>query len=376
MQDKKFYPVYEPLIGEKEAEYASKAVKSGWISSIGEYIEEFERRFADFIGTKYAVSVSNGTVGLHLALAALGIGPGDEVLVPDLTFVATANAVKYTGATPIFVDIDPKTWCMDPEDLKKKITPNSKAVIPVHLYGYPANMDEILNIAQKENLYVIEDCAEAHGAEISNRKVGSFGNCGVFSFYGNKIITTGEGGMITTNDEELFIRLKFLKDHGMSKEKRYWHPEIGFNYRMTNIQAAIGLAQMERKEYIIEKKRKIFNWYKNYLEEFGINVSYSLNPEDDEKTKSKNVFWMVSIVLWDFDETKRNKLIELLKVVGVDSRPFFYPISEFPMYHGKPVCKVSKHVSERGLNLPSSPILEENDVKAICKSFITAVQKI
>ncbi|MCS7232131.1 MAG: DegT/DnrJ/EryC1/StrS aminotransferase family protein, partial [Elusimicrobiota bacterium] len=192
----KFIPVYEPDITEKEIQYVKNAVESGWVSSLGFYITEFEKKFAEYLGVKYALTVSNGTVGLHLALVSLGVGEGDEVIVPDLTFVATANAVTYTGAKPIFADIDPETWCIDPEDMRKKITKRTKAIIPVHLYGHPADMDTINSIAMEYGLYVIEDAAEAHGAEYNGKKVGSLGTCGVFSFYGNKIITTGEGGMI------------------------------------------------------------------------------------------------------------------------------------------------------------------------------------
>jgi perosamine synthetase len=360
----KFIPVSEPTITGKEIEYVLKAVKSGWVSSLGDFITKFEEEFAKFVDTKYALTVTSGTAGLHLALVSCGIKEGDEVIVPDLTFIATANAVKYTGATPVFADIDKDTWCISPEDIRKKITSRTKAIIPVHLYGHPADMDPILEIAKEYGLYVIEDCAEAHGAEYKGKKVGSIGNCGVFSFYGNKIITTGEGGMITTNDGNLYERARYLRDHAMSKEKRYWHTEIGYNYRMTNIQAALGLAQLERVEEIIQKKREIFRWYQEGLKGLeGIRI----NPE---KEWAKNVFWMVCLVNEDFDEEKRDDFMKNLRERGIDTRPFFYPCSMMPMYR-KDVFEnpVSYEIYRKGVNLPSSYNLEREDITYICNEI-------
>jgi perosamine synthetase len=361
----KFIPVSEPTITEKEIEYVLQAVKSGWVSSLGEYINRFEDEFAKFIGTKYALTVANGTVGLHLALVSLGIKEGDEVIVPDLTFIATANAVKYTGATPVFADIDKETWCISVEDIERKITPRTKAVIPVHLYGHPADMDPIIEIARRYNLYIIEDCAEAHGAEYKGKKVGSIGHCGVFSFYGNKIITTGEGGMITTNDEKIYEKAKYLRDHAMSKEKRYWHTEIGYNYRMTNIQAALGLAQLERINEIIQKKREIFRWYQECLKDLK---GVKLNPE---KEWAKNVYWMVCLVNENFDEEKRDEFMKKLKEKGIDTRPFFYPCSMMPMYKKDEFVNcIAYEIYQKGINLPSGYNLKEEDVKWIAKVII------
>lgn len=261
----KFIPVAEPSITQKEINYVLAAVKSGWVSSLGTYITKFEQRFADYLGVKYVLTTSNGTAALHLALVSLGIKEGDEVIIPDLTFIATANAVAYTGAKLAVVDVEEETWCIDPESIKKTITERTKMIIPVHLYGHPANMDEIKKIVEKHGLYIVEDAAEAHGAEYKDRKVGSMGDVGCFSFYGNKIITTGEGGMITTNNGKVYEKAKLLRNHAMDKNKKYWHIEIGYNYRMTNIQAALGLAQFERIDKLIEKKRQIFNWYKEFL---------------------------------------------------------------------------------------------------------------
>jgi len=357
-----FIPVYEPTITEKEIEYVVQAVKSGWVSSLGEFISRFERRFAEFIGTKYALAVSSGTAALHLALVSLGIKEGDEVIVPDLTFIATANAVRYTGAKPVFADIDQEIWCISPEDIRMKITSKTKAIIPVHLYGHPADMDQILEIAKEYGLYVVEDCAEAHGAEYKGKKVGSIGDCGVFSFYGNKIVTTGEGGMITTNDEKLYERARHLRDHAMSKEKRYWHTEIGYNYRITNIQAALGLAQLERIDQIIQKKREIFKMYEDGLKDLeGI----SLNPE---KEWAKNVYWMICFVNWSFDEEKRDSFMRKLKDKGIDTRPFFYPCSVMPMYKRDGfVNPISYKIYKKGVNLPSGYNLTEEEVKYIIK---------
>ena len=252
-----FIPVSQPSIGDKEVTYVSEAVRSGWVSSLGRYIEDFEKQFAAYCGSRYALTTSNGTTGLHLALMAAGVKSGDEVIVPDLTFIATANAVAYIGAKPVLVDVDSETLCISTVAIERAITQRSRAIVPVHLYGHPADMDAINAIAKRHGLIVVEDAAEAHGAEYKGKRVGSFGLCGVFSFYGNKIITSGEGGMITTDNEVLYITAKRLRDHAMSPSRRYWHEEIGYNYRMTNMQAALGLAQLERIEEFLTKRRKI-----------------------------------------------------------------------------------------------------------------------
>lgn len=359
MNNTKFIPVYEPEINQEDVRCVFEAVNSGWVSSIGEYINLFEKLFADYVGVNYALTVSNGTTALHLALVSLGIKEGDEVIVPDLTFVATANAVVHAGATPVFADIDEETWCIDPADIRKKITSRTKAIIPVHLYGHPADMDSILNIANEYGLFVIEDSAEAHGAEYKGKKVGSIGTCGVFSFYGNKIITTGEGGIITTNDQSLYERAKFLRDHAMSREKRYWHTDIGYNYRMTNLQAALGVSQLKRISNIIDRKRQIFSWYKELLSDIE---GLKLNPE---KEWAKNVYWMVSVLFDEINEETRDNIMVKLREKGIDTRPFFYPMSCMPMYGGKCVNRIAKYISERGINLPSGPNLKRDDVEYI-----------
>lgn len=358
----KFIPISEPTITSKEEEYLAKAIKSKWVSSIGEYINKFEASFAKYINTKYALTVSNGTVGLHLALLSSEVSAGNEIIVPDLTFIATPNAVSYIGATPVFADIDPETLCIDPEDIKRKITSKTRAIIPVHLYGHPANMSEIMKISEDHDLIVVEDCAEAHGAEYKGKKVGGIGDCGVFSFYGNKIITTGEGGMITTNDDGIYEKAKRLRDHAMDNEKRYWHTEIGYNYRITNMQAALGLAQVERIDEIIEKKRQIYYWYAEGLK----NVSgLRLNQE---KNWAKNVYWLVCLISEGFDEKTRDRFMKKLRDKGIDTRPFFYPCSMMPMYQGtKTNNPNSYNIFSKGINLPSGYNLQKGDVDYIVK---------
>jgi perosamine synthetase len=255
-------PVYQPLLDGNEKKYVIDCLDSTWISSRGKYITEFEQQYARYLGVKHAASVSNGTVALHLALMALGIGPGDEVIVPTLTYIASVNAITYTGAVPIFADSERDYWQLDLKGIEKLITPHTRAIMAVHLYGAACDMPAIMEIAQKYNIFVIEDCAEAIGTKIGNQYVGSFGDIATFSFFGNKTITTGEGGMVITNDETLYNRCIHLKGQGLAKYRQYWHDIIGYNYRMTNICAAIGLAQLEKIESIILKKHQIAEWYK------------------------------------------------------------------------------------------------------------------
>ena len=250
-------PVFAPWLSENVRRYVLDCVDSGWISSLGKYVGRFERDFAAFCEARHGVATSNGTTALHLCLATLGIGPDDEVLVPSLTFVSTANVVRYTGATPVLVDADPRTWGMDAADARRKLTARTRAIIPVHLYGHPVDLDPLLALAAEHELDIVEDAAEAHGARYKGRRVGALGRLGAFSFYGNKIITTGEGGMVVTNDPALAERAAFLRDHAMDPRRRYYHPEIGFNYRMTNIQAAIGCAQLEQIDAILARRKAI-----------------------------------------------------------------------------------------------------------------------
>lgn len=355
-----FIPVYEPWLGEQEEVYVVDAVRSGWISSLGMYVTRFEQEFADFCGVAHGVSVCNGTAALHLALHALGIGPGDQVIVPALTFVASANAVAYTGAEPVFADVDPVTWCMDVADAARLITPRTRAIIPVHLYGHPADMDAVNELAAAHDLLVIEDAAEAHGAAIRGRRVGGLGTIGAFSFYANKTVTTGEGGMLTTDDEELAARCRLLRDHAMPPQRRYWHDEIGFNYRMTNLQAAVGVAQLERIHEFIARKRRIAAWYRAELEDVpGITLPV-------EAPGCTNIFWMFSILVDEPFPLNRDALILALREHGVDSRPFFHPMDVLPPYRSETPRPIALSLSQRGLNLPSSPRLSQEQVVYIC----------
>lgn len=347
-----FTPVAEPDLTGKEFEYLMDAFSSTWISSRGAYIDRFESEFSTFCGTKYGVATSNGTVAIHLALEALGIGNGDEVIIPDLTFAATINAVLHANATPVIVDVRESDWTIDPIEIRKAITGKTKAIIPVHVYGQACEMDEIMAIAKENNLKVIEDCAEAHGAEYKGKRVGSFGDINTFSFFANKIITTGEGGMCMTNNEELNAKMRRLRDHGMSPSKKYWHEEVGYNYRMTNLQAAIGCAQLERIEEILNLNKTTEKKYKEVLGE-GSGISWQTDFE--HKTK---VVWLVCGTI----ENERDLLIQKFREKGIDSRPFFYSLSEMPIYQEYSFsCEVSKEISRKGINLPVKLGLEYNE---------------
>lgn len=355
----RFIPVSEPLLSGKELDYVSDCIKSGWVSSLGHYIQDFESQFARFCGSEYGIAVSNGTAALHLALVSLGIGPRDEVILPSLTFIATANAVRYTGASPVFADSEKETWNIDPQDISRRITRRTRAIIPVHIYGHPVDMDPIVALAEKHHLYIIEDAAEAHGARYKGRRVGSIGNVGTFSFYGNKIITTGEGGLLTTSDGDLDERARCLRDHAMSPEKRYWHPEVGYNYRMTNIQAALGVAQMERVEEFIERKRWIARTYNHLLED----VPGIILPPEAEWAFS--VYWMYSILVTEKYPLTRDELMKMLRSKNIDSRPFFYPIHVQPPYQCAVSLPVAECLSQQGINLPSAVTLTEQDIDRI-----------
>lgn len=353
------YPVYKPRLSGNEKKYVLECLDSTWISSKGKFIKEFENKFAEYLGVKYAASVSNGTVALHVALLALGIGHGDEVIVPTFTYIASANAITYTGATPVFVDSDLSHWQMNANDVKKKINNKTKAIIAVHLYGHPCDIDELKKIAYENKLFLIEDTAEALGSEFEGKKVGTFGDVGTFSFFGNKTITTGEGGMVVTNNKDLFEKIVHIKGQGLAKNAEYWHDIIGYNYRMTNICAAIGLAQLENINDVINKKREIALWYKNELK------SLPLVFHDELNEKFFSTYWMIS-VLAENQET-RNKLRLHLSQNGIETRPAFNPVHLMPMYKKDNMhYPVAVELGKRGINLPSYPELNHNDIKFIC----------
>ena len=366
-------PVAEPFLGEIEKEYVVKALDSGYVSSQGCYVKEFEQAFANYIGTNYSISTCNGTAALHLALSALEVSGGDEVIIPSLTFVATASAVMYCGAKPVFVDIHPKYWCIDPGKIEDRITSKTKAIIPVHLYGNPCDMEAILGIANKYGIYINEDAAESHGALYNGKKVGGFGQVSCFSFYGNKIITTGEGGMCLTNDSGLAEEMRLLRDHGMDPNKKYWHSRIGFNYRMTNLQAALGVAQLTKIDQIIEKKRLIAGWYNKGLRHLQKKNLINLHPE---MPWASSVFWMYSILLLENAGLTRDQLIYYLRDHGIETRPFFYPITSLPPYkHHRDSSDHSQNIAARGLNLPSSPNITKADVEYIINTIDTCLHQ-
>jgi len=348
------FPVAIPNLGGNEFKYLTDAFLSTWISSTGSYIDKFEDAFSSYSDCEYGVTVSNGTVALHVALVALGIGKGDEVIIPDLTFAATINAVLHANATPVIVDVEDQSWCIDPDEIEKSITSKTKAIIPVHLYGQVCDMKSIMGLAKQYNLKVIEDCAEAHGAMFKDSKVGSFGDVGCFSFYGNKVITTGEGGMCVTNSAELNDKLRLLRDHGMSKTRRYYHNVVGYNYRMTNLQAAIGVAQLERIEEIHKNRFSYERLYRKVMSDFKFEFQQDLRNR-------KRITWLVCLLVGSNNE--RDILIEQLKDVGIDARPFFYLLSDMDIYkkYSHAVNSSAKKISSCGINLPTYESLKSLD---------------
>ena len=368
----KSIPISQPSITSLEREYITDVLQSGYVSSIGQYIDRFEEKFAEYCGTKYALTTSTGTAAIHLALASYGLNKTDEVIVPNITFISTANAVSYTGAKVVLVDVEPDSLCIDSLEVEKAITERTRAIIPVHLYGHPANMTEIDKLAQKYNLIVLEDAAQAHGAEVLGQKTGSLGNCGIFSFFGNKIITCGQGGMITTNDEEFYKKAKCLRGYAMSQDTKYWHLEIGYNYRMTNMQAALGLAQLERIDELIARKREIFSLYQeNLLGIPGLKLNFTAKW-------ALNVYWLVCLEIeGSYTERDRNNLIQALKLCGIDSRPYFYPISDMPIYADNATkTPVSHQIYKRGICLPSYFDLKNEDIVYICETLRSHLSKL
>lgn len=356
-----------PSISSKEIRYVTDAVKNGWNFHYRDYIDRFEKAFAKYIGVKYALTVSSGTAALHLAMLGCGITKGDEVIIPEITFVASANAVRYVGATPVFVDVEPDTWCIDPASVERAITKKTKAIMPVHIYGHPANMIAINRIAKKYKLKVIEDACPSIGAQVKGKKTGSMSDAAVFSFQGAKALVTGEGGMFLTNDKTIFEKAQYYGNHAKDHAKMFWHTDIGYMYRMTNLQAALGLAQLARVDEFIKKKRIIFSWYRNRLKDVpGIRLNY-------EAPWAKSLYWMSSVVLEEDARISRDILMAELKKRMIDTRPFFYPISMFPMYTKKFYAKrnpVSYWVGTHGINLPSGLMLTKTTVEYVADTLI------
>ncbi|HDI12971.1 MAG: aminotransferase DegT [Hadesarchaea archaeon] len=361
-------PVCEPKLGKKELKYVTDCIRTNWISSKGKYINEFEEKFSKYCGAKYGIATCNGTTALHLALASLGIKTGDEVLCPAFTMIATANAITYTGAKPVLVDSEPHTWNIDPAKIEEKITKRTKAIMVMHTYGHPCDMDEISEIAKNHDLYVIEDAAEAHGAEYKGKKVGALGDAGCFSFYANKILTTGEGGMVVTNDEKIAEMCRLLRDQAF-EPKRFLHRYIGFNYRMTNLQAAIGVAQMELIDKSVETRRRNARLYNSLLK--GVD-GISTPPE---ALWAKNVYWMYTVLIEDSFGMDRDKLMTYLKERGIETRSAFYPIHVQPVYakqYRGEKYPVAEKLSREGINLPSGNTLTKDQIKYITEAILSA----
>jgi perosamine synthetase len=350
-------PVYKPYFTGREKEYVNQCLDSTWISSKGEFINRFEKGFAEYIRSPYATSVCNGTVALHLALEAIGVGPGDEVIVPTMTYIASVNTIIQVGAKPVFVDSIEDTLQVDPVDVRKKLTQKTKAVMVVHLYGQACEMDELVSICRAHKLLLIEDCAEAFGTLYKGQHVGTFGDVATFSFFGNKTITTGEGGMVVMKDKAVFDRAYHLKTQGVSPTREYWHDAVAYNYRMTNICAAIGLAQLENVDAILAKKRQIAQWYKDGLKDLPLKTH-------DEQPDTVHSFWMCSIILDDAEV--RPALREHLKQAGIETRPLFYPAHTLPHCATAQSFPVADSLGARGINLPSYPDLSKSDVDSIC----------
>jgi len=357
-------PVYEPDLSGNERRYVLDCVESGWISSIGKYTSRFEQMLCDYTGIRHGAAVSNGTVALHLALHCLDIGPGDEVIVPTFTYIASVNTIAQTGATPIFVDSRPEDWLIDVDDVRRKITPRTKAIMAVHLYGSVCDMPALVSLARERNLRIVEDCAEALGSTLHGTHVGAFGDVGTFSFFGNKTVTTGEGGMVVARDEAIAARMRKVKGQGQSLERRYWHDELGFNYRMTNICAAIGVAQMERIEQILARKREIASIYRS---ELGNSAVEFQRPIDGVVSSD----WLVSLLLPQ--GTTRDGVLLRLGEKGVDSRPAFYCAHEMPMYRNGGSHPVAENIARRGISLPSYPALTDEQVRSISQMLLAAI---
>ena len=364
-------PVAGPWITDKEVRYVADAARNAWYDKAGVYHQRFEQAFADYLGVRHAVSLPSCTSAIHLALRALGVGPGDEVIVPDVTWIASAAPVTYVGATTVFADIDPRTWCLAVDSFERCITPRTKAVIPVGLYGSVPDWPALRRIAGERGIAVIEDAAEAIGSEFRGCKAGSFGDVGVFSFHGSKTLTTGEGGMLVTDRDELLTRVLTLRDHGRpSGDKLFFNTEVAYKYKMSSLQAALGLAQLERVEELVARKRELFAWYCEELD--GVS-GVALNAEP---AGTLNSYWMITVVWSERFALSKEQAMERLGAAGVDSRPFFYPLSSLPAYAKSPQAEAARarntasySVSPRALNLPSALSLTREQVRRACAEF-------
>jgi perosamine synthetase len=367
-------PVNEPCLGKREEELVLEALRSGWISSVGKFIEDFEQGWAHYCGRRHGIGVSNGTAALQLALACIGLKPGDEVILPTFTIISCALAVIYNGGVPVLVDSDPRTWCMDVAHVKEKINRHTRAIMPVHIYGHPVDMDPLLDLARERGLAVIEDAAEAHGAEYLSQsntngrrwhRCGSFGELSCFSFYANKLVSTGEGGMVLTDDPALAERARSLRNLCFQSDRRFYHQELGFNFRLTNLQAALGVAQLERMDQIVARKRAIGQTYNHLLKDIdGLTLPV-------EKPWAKNVYWMYGLVLSDKNGMEAGELARRLKERGVETRSFFLGMHEQPIFRRRGLFRgesypVAERLARRGLYLPSGLALKEQQQRNVC----------
>jgi perosamine synthetase len=357
--------VSEPLLNGNEKNYLNECIDSGWISSEGPFVDRFEKQFATSVGRRFGIAVSSGTAALDLAVSCLDLGVGDEVILPTFTIISCATAIVRSGATPVVVDCFPDTWNMDITQVESKITPRTKAIMVVHIYGLPVDMDPIFILAKKYELMVIEDAAEVHGQTYKNRPCGSFGELSLFSFYANKNITTGEGGMILTDDEALADRCRSLRNLSMQSEQRFIHHELGWNYRMSNLQAALGVAQLERMDKLVERKRQIGQHYTALLKDVSC-----LQLPVIETHYAQNIYWVYSIVLKDEVNINAKELMHLLKEKGIGTRPFFWPMHLQPVFlkmglFNSTFCPVSEKISQRGLYLPSGGTLTDQQINHV-----------
>ncbi|MCW6169350.1 MAG: DegT/DnrJ/EryC1/StrS family aminotransferase [Thermoplasmatales archaeon] len=360
-------PVSSPLINEDDINSVTKCLKSGWVSSLGEDVLNFEKAFSSYQDAKYGVSTNSGTTALHLALASLNLKENDEIIMPTFTMIATINAAEYLKLKVKLIDANIKTWTMDTEALNDKITNKTKAIMAVHIYGHPENMMIVDEIAKEHDLLVIEDAAEAHGAEINGKKVGTFGEVGSFSFYANKIITTGEGGMNVTNNQELAERMAWLRAHAFGRGgKHFWHEELGYGYRMSALQAALGVSQVRKIDQLVQKRRTNAKLYNEMLQKLS-DKNLLVTPK--EETWAKNVYWMYSILA---DRKHRDSLMAFLGQKGIETRTFFYPIHKQPYYrqrYSDEAFPVADELSSRGINLPSGNLLDEEDIIDVCSEI-------
>jgi perosamine synthetase len=366
---RRIIPVSDPKLDGNELRYLTQCIQSNWISSAGRFVREFEEVFAAAVGCRFGAACANGTTALHLALATLGVGPGDEVVIPTFTMIATPNAVRYTGATPVLVDAERETWNLDVGRLEAAIGPRTRGIVLVHTYGHPVDMDPLLELAERRGLWVVEDAAEAHGARYRGRPAGSLGRAASFSFYANKIVTTGEGGMVTTNDPEIARLARRLRDHAFSDERHFWHKHLGFNYRMTNLQAAVGLAQTERLEEFVEIHRANALRYTRRLARLpGLTLPV-------ERPWARNVYWMFGVVVEDEFGITRDELRRRLARRGIETRTFFIPIHLQPIYYEAfkgQRFPVAEELCQRGLYLPSGATLTEAEVSYVCDAVAEA----